>query len=45
MPDLITSLISRGQRVICFPVREYWLDIGQIEHYERASLDAAHGMV
>jgi dTDP-glucose pyrophosphorylase len=45
MPDLITSLISGHKRVICFPIREYWLDIGQMEQYERASADAARGMV
>jgi NDP-sugar pyrophosphorylase family protein len=45
MPDLITSLIGAAKRVICFPIREYWLDIGRIEHYERASLDAASGIV
>jgi NDP-sugar pyrophosphorylase family protein len=45
MPELITSLISMGKRVICFPIREYWLDIGRVEQYERASLDAARGMV
>jgi dTDP-glucose pyrophosphorylase/CBS domain-containing protein len=45
MPDLITSLIGAGKRVICFPIREYWLDIGHIEHYERASQDASRGMV
>lgn len=45
MPDLITSLISAQRRVICFPIREYWLDIGQIEQYELASMDAARGVV
>lgn len=45
MPDLITSLINARKRVICFPIREYWLDIGHIEHYERASQDASRGMV
>ena len=45
MPDLITSLISAHKRVICFPIREYWLDVGQMEHYERASIDTAQGMV
>jgi len=38
MPDLITSLIQANKRVICFPVREYWQDIGQREEYERASI-------
>jgi len=45
MPDLITSLIGAQKRVICFPIREYWLDIGQMEQYERASADAARGVV
>jgi len=45
MPDLITSLINARKRVICFPIREYWLDVGQIEQYERASTDTARGVV
>lgn len=45
MPDLITSLISAGKRVICFPIREYWLDVGHMEQYERASSDIARGIV
>jgi len=45
MPDLINSLISANKRVICFPIHEYWLDVGQKEEYERASTDAALGIV
>jgi NDP-sugar pyrophosphorylase family protein len=45
MPELITSLISANKRVICFPIREYWLDVGQMEEYERASSDAARGVI
>lgn len=45
MPDLITSLIEAHKRVVCFPIREYWLDVGQMEQYERASADAANGIV
>jgi dTDP-glucose pyrophosphorylase len=45
MPDLIMSLISAQKRVICFPVHEYWLDIGHMEQYERASTDVARGVV
>lgn len=44
MPDLITKLIDAQKRVICFPVREYWLDVGQAKQYERAAADAASGM-
>jgi dTDP-glucose pyrophosphorylase len=45
MPDLITELIKAGKRVICFPIREYWLDVGQKEQYDRASEDVASGAV
>ncbi len=36
MTDLISKLIAEGRRVVSFPVREYWLDIGQVEDYEKA---------
>jgi dTDP-glucose pyrophosphorylase/CBS domain-containing protein len=45
MPDLITSLIAAHKRVICFPIREYWLDVGRVEEYERASTDATLGVI
>ena len=36
MTDLIDACLTHGDRVGAFPVREYWLDIGQIADYERA---------
>ena len=36
MPELVNRLGEMGRRVVGFPVREYWLDIGQIEDYHRA---------
>lgn len=36
MPDLIASLIARGQRVAAFPIREYWIDIGHHDDLLRA---------
>ncbi len=45
MPDLIAAAIAAGRLVICFPVREYWLDIGRVEHYEKARADVAEGIV
>jgi dTDP-glucose pyrophosphorylase/CBS domain-containing protein len=39
MTDLISSLIAKGRRVISFPVREYWLDIGRMGDYEKAQKD------
>ncbi len=45
MTDLICAVIESGGTVISFPIREYWIDIGRIEQYEKAELDLASGMV
>jgi dTDP-glucose pyrophosphorylase len=45
MPDLIKAAISSGAMVISFPIREYWLDIGQLEQYQKAAADVAEGIV
>jgi dTDP-glucose pyrophosphorylase len=39
MPDLIHRILSEGRQVVCFPVREYWLDIGIEDHYLQAQAD------
>ncbi len=45
MPDLIGTAISKGYRVVGFPVIEYWLDVGKMEDYERAQTDVRNGEV
>lgn len=45
MTELIQDLIGRGDRVICFPVPEYWLDIGHMADYARAQEDMERGAV
>jgi NDP-sugar pyrophosphorylase family protein len=39
MPDLIRRLVDEGRRVVGFPLREYWLDIGRLTDYEQALAD------
>ncbi|MEI4769606.1 nucleotidyltransferase family protein [Psychrobacillus sp. FJAT-51614] len=39
MPDLFKQLMDKGEIVSAFPIREYWLDIGQIDDFERANSD------
>jgi len=39
MPDLLTQLIGRGEKVPAYTIHEYWLDIGKFEDYEQANLD------
>lgn len=36
MPSLFRRLMDGGQTVAAYPLREYWLDIGRIEEFERA---------
>jgi dTDP-glucose pyrophosphorylase len=40
MPDLIEHLVAQGRKVVSFPIREYWLDIGQPADYRQAQADA-----
>ncbi len=39
MPTLFEKLIALNKNVISFPIREYWLDIGRVEEYEKANDD------
>jgi dTDP-glucose pyrophosphorylase len=36
MPAFLQGLMASGQRVIGFPIHEFWLDIGRLEDLERA---------
>lgn len=38
MPELFNCLIQQQKDVSAFPIREYWMDIGQLKDYERAQL-------
>ena len=43
MNELIAKLLASGKRVVSYPVIEYWLDIGQVDDYERAKKDIEEG--
>ena len=43
MTDLIERLLSDGQRIVSFPILEYWLDIGQHDDYVKAQEDIVAG--
>lgn len=43
MTDLVAKLIEDGRRVVSFPVREYWVDIGHSSTYEQAERDLEAG--
>ena len=39
MPDLLKWIVKKNEIAVVFPVREYWLDIGRIDDYNRANGD------
>jgi len=39
MPSVFADLIRRNVKTNAFPIREYWLDIGQSKDFERANSD------
>lgn len=43
IPELIERLLAGNRRVVSFPIREYWLDIGKADHYDQAQADVAAG--
>ena len=43
MTDVIQRLVAEEQRVVSFPIHEYWLDIGQPDDYQQAQQDVASG--
>jgi NDP-sugar pyrophosphorylase family protein len=43
IPELIELLLKEKRTVVCFPIREYWLDIGKADHYDQAKADIATG--
>jgi dTDP-glucose pyrophosphorylase/CBS domain-containing protein len=43
MPELVDALVGEGLRVVSFPVREYWVDIGHADAYEQADNDLRAG--
>lgn len=45
MPNFFSTLISMKQKTAAFPIREYWLDIGQLSDFERAHREYNHVFV
>lgn len=43
MTQMIERVIAGGGNVVSFPIREYWLDVGRPDDYERAQRDMAAG--
>jgi dTDP-glucose pyrophosphorylase len=39
MPNLFKKIINQAGETTAFPIREYWMDIGQVNDYERANVE------
>ena len=37
MPELLQKTVEEGERVACFHLREYWIDIGRQEQFKKAN--------
>lgn len=37
MPELFNVLMDRGDETAVFPIREYWMDVGQLDDFHRAN--------
>lgn len=45
MPELYKRLINEQKEVAAFPLREYWLDIGRMDDYEKANFEYSGGFL
>lgn len=41
MPELFHTLLQAKRTTAAFPIREYWIDIGRVDDYEKANGDYA----
>jgi ADP-glucose pyrophosphorylase len=39
MPTLLEQHMEERQKVLMFPIHEYWLDIGRMDDFNRAQMD------
>jgi len=39
MPTLFEEMIKQDDKTVSFPIREYWLDIGRMDEYEKANIE------
>ena len=39
MPTLFEKMIKNNDNTVSFPIREYWLDIGRFDEYEKANVE------
>lgn len=39
IPVLLRTLLAQEKKIAAFPIREYWIDIGRFDDYERANND------
>ena len=39
MPELFQIVMENNRQATVFPIREYWIDIGRVDDYEKANGD------
>ena len=43
MTSLFQNISDKGFQTVAFPIREYWLDVGEIRAYEQGEIDYSGG--
>lgn len=41
VPDFLEMLLDSGKKIAVFPIREYWIDIGRFDDFEKANHEFA----
>ena len=41
MPTVLNRIVVGGDKVTMFPIHEYWIDVGNIQDFERAQFDVS----
>jgi dTDP-glucose pyrophosphorylase len=39
MPTLLQTILNENKKICAFPIHEYWVDIGNIDDYQKATLN------
>ena len=39
MPELFREIVATGKKSLVYPIRDYWMDIGQMDDFHQAQLD------
>jgi dTDP-glucose pyrophosphorylase len=45
MPSLFDKMMGNKEKTAVFPIRDYWIDIGRMEDFQRANMELVEGIL